>query len=103
MYRDLRDSFLAHFKPLIATLSDHQKDLLAEALWQLGLECMPERVSERWAERGKRHGSDMSLFQYGSGIRSAALAVTRIIIQKQLTEEKRMAKLGLPFGEDGPR
>jgi hypothetical protein len=98
----LRNQFLAHFKPLAATLSDHQKDLLSEALWQLGLECMPARTNERWAEQGQR-GAEMSLFQYGAGIRSAALAITRGLLQKQLTEEKRMAKLPIPFGEDGPR
>lgn len=102
MRRDLRDQFLAHFKPLIATLNDQQKDLLAEAVWQLGLECLPAKDAQRWAEQGKR-GAEMSLFQYGAGIRSAALAITRIVIDKQLTEERRMRRLPLPFGEDGPR
>lgn len=102
MRRDLRERFLAHFKPLIATLNDQQKDLLAEAVWQLGLECLPEKDAQRWAEAGKR-GAEVTLFQVGAGIRSAALAITRIVIDKQLTEERRMRRLPLPFGEDGPR
>lgn len=102
MHNSLRNEFLSYFKPLAATLSDHQKDLLSEALWQLGLACLPGRSAERQKE-GARVIPELTIFQYGAGIRSAALAITRGLLTKQLTEEKRMAKLGLPFGEDGPR